>query len=64
MNGFEEMAHVGNSMRDDIVGGNKAGVTTYLIRRRGISLEHGKMIKGFGRPILSNKGRADTFTKF
>lgn len=47
MNGFEEMAHVGNSMRDDIVGGNKAGVTTCLIRRRGISLKIGKMIKGF-----------------
>lgn len=47
MNGFEEMAHVGNSMRDDIVGGNKAGVTTCLIRRRGVSLKLGKMIKGF-----------------
>lgn len=50
MNGFEEMAHVGNSMRDDIVGGNKAGVTTCLVRRRGVSLKFGKMVKGlFGQ---------------
>ena len=48
MNGFEEMAHVGNSMRDDIVGGNKAGVTTCLIRRRGVSMKLGKKLKRLG----------------
>lgn len=32
-----QMAHVGNNMRDDVVGGNKAGVTTCLVRRNGVS---------------------------
>lgn len=32
-----QMAHVGNSMRDDVFGGNKAGVTTCLVRRNGVS---------------------------
>lgn len=32
-----QMAHVGNSMRDDVAGGNKAGVTTCLVRRNGVS---------------------------
>lgn len=34
-----QMAHVGNSMRDDVVGGNGFGVTTCLIRRAGYSLK-------------------------
>lgn len=37
-----QMAHVGNSMRDDIVGGNRAGVTTCLVRRAGVSLKVAK----------------------
>lgn len=37
-----QMAHVGNSMRDDVVGGNRAGVTTCLIRRAGVSLKVAK----------------------
>lgn len=37
-----QMVHVGNSMRDDIVGGNRAGVTTCLVRRAGISLKVAK----------------------
>lgn len=31
-----QMAHVGNSMRDDVAGGNASGVTTCLIRRVGV----------------------------
>ena len=34
-----QMAHVGNSMRADIAGGNRYGVTTCLVRRAGISLK-------------------------
>lgn len=34
-----QMAHIGNSIRDDIVGGNKAGVTTCLIRRNGVAFK-------------------------
>lgn len=37
-----QMAHVGNSMRDDVVGGNRAGVTTCLVRRAGVSLKVAK----------------------
>ena len=33
--GKSQMAHVGNSMRADIAGGNKYGVTTCLVRRAG-----------------------------
>lgn len=40
-----ETAHVGNSMRDDIVGGNRAGVTTCLVRRAGVTLKVAKKIK-------------------
>lgn len=39
-----EMAHIGNSITDDIVGGNRAGVTTCLVRRAGFSL---KVVKSF-----------------
>lgn len=35
----EQMAHIGNSMRDDVAGGNKAGVTTCLVRRAGSSMK-------------------------
>ena len=34
-----QMAHVGNSIQQDIVGGNRAGVTTCLVRRAGYSLK-------------------------
>lgn len=34
-----QMAHIGNSMRDDIVGGNRAGVTTCLVRRNGFAFK-------------------------
>lgn len=39
-----QMAHIGNSMRDDIVGGNKAGVTTCLVRRAGTSMKVKKQL--------------------
>lgn len=32
-----QMAHIGNSMRQDVVGGNKFGITTCLVRRAGKS---------------------------
>lgn len=34
-----QMAHVGNSMRADIAGGNRYGVTTCLIRRAGVAIK-------------------------
>lgn len=46
-----QMAHVGNSMRQDIAGGNKANVTTCLVRRAGYSLKVVKFfMKGTGLP--------------
>ena len=39
-----QMAHVGNSMRADIAGGNKYGVTTCLVRRAGISVKLVKLV--------------------
>lgn len=40
-----QMAHIGNSMRDDVCGGNKAGVTTCLVRRNGWSMGLAKKMK-------------------
>ena len=37
-----QMAHIGNSIRDDIVGGNRAGVTTCLVRRNGVAWKFAK----------------------
>lgn len=37
-----QMAHIGNSMRADVVGGNLAGVTTCLVRRNGFVTGIGK----------------------
>ena len=34
-----QMAHVGNNIRQDVAGGNRAGVTTCLVRRAGYSLK-------------------------
>ena len=34
-----QMAHVGNNIRQDVAGGNRAGVTTCLVRRAGFSLK-------------------------
>lgn len=34
-----QMAHVGNSMRADVAGGNKFGITTCLVRRAGYSMK-------------------------
>lgn len=49
-----QMAHVGNSMRQDIAGGNRAGVTTCLVRRAGYSIKVVKFfMKGTG---LQTKG--------
>ena len=47
-----QMAHVGNSIRDDIPGGNRAGVTTCLVRRAGRTTYLGKVIAKhtLGRP--------------
>ena len=39
-----QMAHVGNSMRADIAGGNKYGVTTCLVRRAGTSMKIVKFV--------------------
>lgn len=49
-----EMAHVGNSMRQDIKGGNDFGITTCLIRRAGFSM---KIVKaGLKAVNLQTKG--------
>ena len=40
-----EVVHIGNSMRDDVVGGNRAGVITCLIRRNGYTIKVGKKIQ-------------------
>lgn len=46
-----QMAHVGNSMRADIAGGNKYGVTTCLVRRAGTSMKIVKFVsKTLGVP--------------
>lgn len=46
-----QMAHVGNSMRADIAGGNKYGVTTCLVRRAGTSMKLVKFVsKALGVP--------------
>lgn len=46
-----QMAHIGNSMRADIAGGNKYGVTTCLVRRVGTSMKLVKFIsKTLGVP--------------
>lgn len=42
-----QMAHIGNSMRDDVVGGNRAGVTTVLVRRNGVSMKLSKLFAKF-----------------
>lgn len=42
-----QMAHVGNSQRDDIAGGNAAGITTCLVRRAGIVAGLVKRIPGY-----------------
>ena len=39
------MAHIGNSMRDDILGGNRFGITTCLVRINGYVM---KVVKGVG----------------
>lgn len=46
-----EMAHIGNSMRQDIKGGNDFGITTCLIRRAGFSM---KIVK-FGLKMMRLK---------
>lgn len=49
-----QMAHIGNSMRDDIVGGNTFGITTCLVRRNGKSW---KVIKAAMKTInMPTKG--------
>jgi len=40
-----QMAHIGNSMRDDVCGGNRAGITTCLVRRNGWSMGIAKKVK-------------------
>lgn len=49
-----QMAHIGNSIRDDIVGGNRAGVTTCLVRRNGYAW---KVAKAVGNAVgIPTKG--------
>lgn len=38
-----QMAHVGNNIRQDVAGGNAAGVTTCLVRNRGVAMKAGKL---------------------
>lgn len=46
-----QMAHVGNSIRADIAGGNRFGITTCLVRRAGTSMKLMKLAaKLLGRP--------------
>lgn len=46
-----QMAHVGNCIRSDVAGGNKAGITTCLVRRAGYSMKLIKLVgKGMGLP--------------
>ena len=40
-----QMAHVGNNIRQDVAGGNAAGVTTCLVRNRGFIMKVGKISK-------------------
>lgn len=40
-----QMAHIGNSMRDDVCGGNRAGITTCLVRRNGWAMGLAKKMK-------------------
>ena len=42
----DQMAHIGNSMRDDVAGGNAFGITTCLVRRAGITGGLPKKIPG------------------
>ena len=37
-----QMAHVGNNIRQDVAGGNAAGVTTCLVRNYGVAMKVGK----------------------
>lgn len=49
-----QMAHVGNSMRADVAGGNKIGITTCLVRRAGYSM---KLVKFAAKRVgLPTKG--------
>jgi predicted HAD superfamily phosphohydrolase YqeG len=40
-----EMAHIGNSIRDDVVGGNRFGATTCLVRRAGNAMKLAKLVQ-------------------
>lgn len=47
-----QMAHIGNSMLDDVAGGNVFGVTTCLVRRAGVT---GRIIAG--KPVKKTEGQ-------
>lgn len=57
-----QMAHVGNSMLDDVAGGNAAGIITCLVRRAGITGGLPKRIPGVRtsgqklRKVLKKRG--------
>lgn len=57
-----QMAHVGNSMRDDVAGGNAFGITTCLVRRAGVTGGLPKKIPGVKtqgqklRKVLKERG--------
>ena len=57
-----QMAHVGNSQRNDIAGGNAAGIITCLVRRAGVIGGLAKRIPGYRtegqklREELENRG--------
>lgn len=49
-----EMVHIGDNIRTDILGGNKFGITTCLVRNKGFSM---KLVKFVGKRIgLPTKG--------
>jgi len=50
-----QMAHVGNDIRTDIMGGNDFGIITCLVRRKGFSM---KVVKYLGKKIgIPTKGK-------
>lgn len=54
-----QMAHVGNNIRQDVAGGNRAGVTTCLVRRAGYSLKiFNAALKQLGIPTKGHLVRA------
>ena len=59
-----QAAHVGNSMIDDIYGGNSVGVTTCMVRRAGITMKAPKVIlHGLGMQTTGDQIREELLTR-